>query len=356
MVLRMLLLWFVAVAMPAFAQEWTAAPPRVVEGPELPPVPEGWTTVPGPFLRVHAPDTEVDVALRMARHGAEALPRLADELEVAIGDTIHVYVTPTADTFHTLQPGVPPDWADATAWPELGAIFLRAPGLRVGGDEPLEQVLDHELTHVLLGRAFAPKEPPVWLQEGVAQVLAHQVGPDTGRTLAKGAAAGTIGPLEGIENGFPVAPTKARLAYAQSADFVAFLVDQGGPDVLPELVRASAGGAPMSAAVYRATGRFLEDVEADWRSRHGRASLGLAALSDLNWLWALGAVALVGAGIRRRRRFKRRLAEMEREEALYDAWLAELAARRAAALGGGYLGPSEAGWAGGGSAGSATPG
>jgi hypothetical protein len=286
-----------------------------------------------------------------------ALPRLADTLEVAIGSTIHVYITPTNDSFHTLQPGRPPEWADATAWPELGAIFLRAPDLRVGGDEPLEQVLDHELAHVLLGRAFAPEHPPIWLQEGVAQVLARQVGPETGRTLAEGAASGLIGPLEGIEHGFPVDPRKAQLAYAQSADFVAFLMDIGGPDTLPTLVSTSAGGAPMSAAVYKATGHFLEDVEIDWRARHGRQAFGIAAFADVSWLWGLGAFVLVGAGIARRRRFRRRLADMEREEALYDAWLAELAARRAAEAGLiGYLGPSEAGWAGAGSDGSATRG
>jgi len=327
----LLALSLVLAAVPAQAQEWVSAP-VVEEGPELPVVPEGWVTIPGPFLRVHAPEAETDVALRMARHGAEALPRLADELEVAIGSTVHVYVAPTQGTFHTLQPGTPPSWADATAWPHLGAIFLRAPDLRVGGDEPLEQVLEHELVHVLLGRAFEPKVPPTWLQEGVAQVLAGQVGPDVGRTLAQGAVAGDLGSLEGIEHGFPIDPLRARLAYAQSADFVAYLVDTYGTDALAILVRESARGQPMSAAVYRATGKFLEDVEADWRSRHGGPSRGFAAvLMNGTWLFALGGLALIGLGVARRRRFRRRLREMEREEAAIDALLAELAARRAAA-------------------------
>jgi hypothetical protein len=244
---------------------------------------------------------------------------------------VHVYVAPTQGAFHTLQPGTPPSWADATAWPHLGAIFLRAPDLRVGGDEPLEQVLEHELVHVLLGRAFAPGHPPAWLQEGVAQVLARQLGPESGRTLAQGALAGEMGGLESIEHGFPIDPVRARLAYAQSADFVAYLVDTYGADTLPRLVRESAAGQPMSAAVYRATGRFLEDVEADWRSRHGGPSRGVAAfVNDGTWLFAIGGVALIGVGIARRRRFRRRLEEMAREEAAIDALLAELAARRAA--------------------------
>jgi hypothetical protein len=329
--------WLLAVmlllaGLPVSAQEWVAAP-VAPEGPELPAVPEGWTTVPGPFLRVHAPDTEIEVALRMARHGAEALPRLADTLEVAIGSTIHVYVAPSQGTFHSLQPGAPPSWADATAWPHLGAIFLRAPDVRVGGDEPLEQVLEHELVHVLLGRAFAPNVPPAWLQEGVAQVMAGQVGPEVGRTLAQGALAGDVGSLEGIEGGFPIDPLRARLAYAQSADFVAFLVDTYGQDTLPVLVRESAAGAPMSAAVYRATGHLLDDVESEWRARHGGPSRGFAALlTDGSWLFALAGVALLGVGVARRRRFRRRLVEMEKEEAAIDALLAEMAARRAAAL------------------------
>ena len=108
-------------------------------------------------------------------------------------------------------------------------------------------------------------------------------------------------------------------------------VDTYGEDTLPRLVRESAAGQPMSAAVYRATGRFLEDVEAEWRSRHGGPSRGVAAfLKDGTWLFAIGGVALIGLGVARRRRFRRRLEQMEREEAAIDALLAELAARRAA--------------------------
>jgi hypothetical protein len=78
--------------------------------------------------------------------------------------------------FRALQPGQPPTWADATAYPAAGPICLRAPALRSGTDTRLEQVLDHELVHVLLGRAFAPAQPPTWLQEGIARVFAGEVG------------------------------------------------------------------------------------------------------------------------------------------------------------------------------------
>lgn len=330
--LRRLLLALLLVLVPAgaSAQSWVAAP-EIEEGPALPEIPAHWTTVPGTFLRVHGADETLDVLLRVARHGSASLPALAERLEVPIGGTVHVYVVSSDEEFRTLQPGRPPGWADATAWPKLGAIFLRAPHLRIGGDEPLEQVLDHELAHILLGRAFAPNHPPAWLQEGVAQVLAGQVGPQVARTLSDGAAIGALPDLESIERGFPVDPHQARLAYAQSADFVAFLEQRHGPDALPRLIRAGAGGATMRAAVYAATGRFLDDVEADWSERFDRGfTLAPSALTDGTMAFALGGVALVVAGVARRRRFHRRLEEMAREEALLDALVEQLRARRAA--------------------------
>lgn len=317
------LLWFLllAWATPAIAQQWTSAPP-IVEGTQLPTVPETWTTVPGTFLRVHGPDELGQVLLRVARHGSTALPLLASELQVPIGDTVHVYVAPDDATFRAIQPGLPPTWADATAWPRLGVVFLRAPAARIGGDEPLEQVLEHELVHILLGRAFAPQTPPAWLQEGVAQVLAHQIGPEQAATLSRGAVTGLLS-IQGLEYGFPVDPHRAQLAYAETADFVAWLVDTHGDRVLPELVKASAGGASMRQAVYRTTGRYLEDVEADWRTRHESAPARFAALADGEWLWIVGSVALVFAWVRRRRTFRRRLAEMEEREALVDELVAQ---------------------------------
>ncbi|MEQ1566657.1 MAG: hypothetical protein ABMA64_13535 [Myxococcota bacterium] len=323
--------WWVAIALvlaffaaPARASDWTRAPERA-ERRELPVVPEGWTTVPGTYLRVHAPEPLVHTALRMAQHGSEALPKLADRLEVPIGETIHVFVAPDDATFRALQPGAPPTWADATAWPELGVVFLRGASARKASDAPLEQVFDHELVHVLLGRAFEPQRPPTWLQEGVAQLLAGELGPEEARTLGRASVSGWIG-LESIERGFPSDPFRAELAYAESADFVAYLVDQHGEQVLPALIKASARGEPLRRAVFTATGTLFESAEADWRATHTPSDLRLAALADGEWLWVVGAFVLLGAFVRRRREFHRRLAQMEAEEALVDAWIA--AARR----------------------------
>lgn len=313
----------------AWAQEWRSAP-APQEGTELPLPPEGWTTVEGTYLRIHGDADRTELLLRLARHGSEALPRLAGQLDVPIGKTIHVYVAGTEEQFRELQPGVAPTWADATAWPRLGVVFLRDTRIRPATDEPLEVVFDHELVHVLLGRAFAPRVPPAWLQEGAAQVLAGQAGPEVARILSSSALTGGPMSVESLERSFPADPMRARLAYAVSADFVQYLQAEHGDEVLSELVGASLEGVGIRGAVRRATGTFLDEVEADWGQRWAsRASVPASLLADLGeWVFVGGALLLPIGWVMRRRRFHRRLREMEEEEALIDMLVDDLRARR----------------------------
>ena len=196
-------LWLAA---PAWAQQWTAAPEP--EPVELPAVPADWVSVPGTWLVVHGDESHTGLMTQVARQGSVALPELAERLGVPIGTTVHVYLAEDDAEFRALQPGVPPAWADATAWPTLGAVFLRTPGARGPTDAPLEQVLEHELVHILLGRAFAPEAPPHWLQEGVARTLAGEVGPEDGRILQQSAIVGGPMTLRSLERGFQAMPTQ----------------------------------------------------------------------------------------------------------------------------------------------------
>jgi hypothetical protein len=312
----------------AHAQEWTRGE-IVPEPTDLPAVPDDFVTVEGTFLRVHGPSSETDLLLRLARHGSEALPRLAERLEVPMGSTVHVYVARDEAEFRSLQPGPVPVWADATTWARTGAVFLRTPDARGGMATPLEQVFDHELVHVLVGRAFGDRHPPTWLQEGIARLLAREVTPDEAAALVRARGNGGWIPLAALADGFPSDGLRAQLAYAESGDFLAWLEETYGPAVIPAVLRHSAAGAGMNEAVYRATGDLLHEVEADWTASHAPA-LGarLASLASGDWLWGLGAVALVGAGIQKRRRFHRRLEEMGREEAAMDELVARLRAQR----------------------------
>lgn len=325
------LLLFLMSVSPAWGQEWAAEPsPEEEAGWVVPPPPETWDTVHGSFLRIYGEGRDYGTMLRLARHGSDALPELATRLGVPIGDTIHVYLAPSDALFRELQPGNAPSWADATAYPALGVIYLRSQRARHGQSKPLEQVMDHELVHVLLGRAFMPERPPQWLQEGVAQVMAGEFTPKTTEDIAAGMLGGGLISLDDLARGFPSDAGRAKLAYAQSADFVAWLQMQHGPEALPALIREMAGGASINAAVRRSTGRYLKDIDREWRSRlTSGVPLSLTPLTTVDTWWALGGIALLIGGVLRRRQFKRRLAEMEAEERLLDEMLEQMATESA---------------------------
>lgn len=298
--------------------------PWALQGQDRPPLPEGWQTMEGAYLRLHHDPADRGVALLLARHAARSLPDFADRLGVPTGGVIDVYLARTQDQFEELQPGAPPHWADGTAWPLRGLIFLRSPELRPGTDEPLTTVLDHELVHVLMGRAFQGRPVPRWLQEGVAQVYARQYTAATTETLAAGLLGRDLMTLEDLATGFPADPARARLAYAQSADLVAWMQNEHGPQAIPTLVRELAQGAGFGAAVKAATGQRLSQVDADWRGRLQQSGLWFTPLVSDTMMFSAAAVLLLVGGVGVRRRSRRKLEAMEAEERVRDELAAAL--------------------------------
>jgi hypothetical protein len=300
---------------PAFAQE--LLPPLEGVRVEAPPeVPEGWDTQPGINVVVHAPADESKIALYLANRASAEVPKLAERLGVPIGGQIHLYVASTDAEFHDIQPGRTPEWADGTAWPESGAVFLRAPRARLDATRPLETVMKHEIVHVLLGRAFMPNHPPRWLQEGLAQVYAGEDDLTSSQALSRGLSErGKPYGLDQLNAGFPRSAEGAQLAYAESADFISYVREKHGEKALRKLIAALAQGKGIDSALYIATGDTLEEVDKAWT-----ASLERRWSS---WEWAVGP-QIVGAGlgilavaalITARRRTRRRMQAMKDAEA-----------------------------------------
>ncbi len=327
--LLMLLAWLWA--SPAIAESgWVQAPDeaaviKAMEAP-LPSLPAGteWVEHTTPYATVYAGKADEAVSLHLTRYTADSLPRLAQEMGLAIGNRVHIYIAPDQDTFLTMQPGVPPAWADGTAWPHRGLVFLRSPRIRGGTADPLEQVLDHELAHILLGRAFGARRPPRWLQEGVAQLVAREYTPALTDRIGQGMFGDNLLHLDDLVTGFPTDPLRARLAYAQSADLVAYIKSRFGDDSIHVIIREMAAGRAYGAAIRAATGMGSQELDQAWRAELGTSPLWLRPMvSDTMILTAAGLVFIVlGAASLHRRRL--RMAELIAEEAREDALYAQL--------------------------------
>ena len=308
-------------APPVLAQPvWGEAPEAMLLVQEPPEPPPHFETVKSPFLRVHGAPRDDATLLALAQHGSASMVRLANELRVPVGRTVDVFLAESDEQFARLQPGNAPMWADGTAYPSLAVVYLRTPRIRGGQASPLEQVLDHELIHILLGRAFLPRRPPSWLQEGFAQVYSGEFSPETTRRLAEGMLGGGLIRLDSLTRGFPDDPLRARMAYAQSADLISWMRAEYGEEAMQTLVEEMARGEEVRVAIRRATGTGLDELDEEWRGRlTSGVPLSLWALFDERVLFGLCGVALIVGGILRRRHFRRRLAEMEEEEQLLDS-------------------------------------
>jgi hypothetical protein len=235
--------------LPAGAQELRVAPDAVPAIDFHVDEPAGWVTVPGIVADVHGDPHRKKTLTALARHAATSAPKLAAELGLPLGSKIEVYVAEDEAQFDALQPGAPPDWADGTAYPRAGRIYLRRPGIRGPNATPLNVVLDHEIIHVLVGRAFAPNEPPRWLQEGLAKVYAGEHSPDTVAQIARSLFDRDLFTLEELSNGFPLDAGGAQLAYAQSSDLISYLRAEYGEESVRTLTREMAAGASVHKAI-----------------------------------------------------------------------------------------------------------
>lgn len=295
--------------------EWHKAPEPMVERPVVPAPVGGWWVEDGQYARVYSLSADRVTARRLADHAAVSVPRLAERLGVPAGETMEIYLAPTRDLFGTIQPGTPPDWADGTAWAALGLVFLHAPEARDGTAEPLEQVLDHEIVHVLLGRAFLPRVVPRWLQEGLAQFYAGELDARVATTLSVAAGKDELLPMAQITRGFPKDPTRAHIAYAQSADFIGWLASHHGEPAIRTLIQQLALGHDYEDAIQEATGLSAKTVEGKWRDGWNDPFFKIAALVNTNVLWGIGGVLLLAGAVRRRQKTKEKLARWEAEEA-----------------------------------------
>ncbi len=299
----------------AFAGATWQAAPDAGERPPIPEPPGGWWSESGLYVTVHGAPEDRRTVQRLADHAAVALPRLSNLLGIPPAADVDVYVASSATQFRDIQPGSSPDYADGTAWPKWGLVFLRSPDLRPGTAEPLEQVLDHELVHVLVGQAFAGRTPPRWLQEGLAQYWAGELTPSVAERLSRVVfGRERLFSLNQLSSSFYGDPIRAAEGYAAAADFIGFLSGRYGERAVRTLVAEMAGGKGFPDALRVATGQDMADVEAAWRGRWSDASALQNSLASPDVLWGIAGVLAVIGAVRVRARTRRRLARWEREE------------------------------------------
>jgi hypothetical protein len=225
----------------------------------------------------------------------------------------------------SLPGGRPPRWAVALAYPHHGIVLLDA--LSLNGPEG-NITLRHELAHVALGQLG--RAWPRWFQEGMAQHLTgERIAVTHYAALFRAVAQERVFHFEDLADGWPDMRADVEVAYAQSADFVAYLASRHGPVAMGQLLDGVAAGEPFEMAFGKAFRSSLTVEENSWREGLATRFGWLPLTTSMQLVWLLAPGLCVIAYVRRRRQQAARLQAMAAEEAAEDAALRVLAAEAA---------------------------
>ena len=220
----------------------------------------------------------------------------------APGPDIHVVLAPESSPLARNVPAWVSGYTDA-ATTDLGSVVVllaeRTPSYPDGG---LEEVLAHEVTHVLIHRASRGRAVPRWFDEGLAMLAARSWRLRDETELALGVLSGPRVPLWKLDDLFHGDRRDVEHGYALAGTLVKDLLDRYGSAV-PRLVLARlARGEAFEDAVRSATGATLIDVGEAFYARQASLKRWIPILTSTAALWFGISLLAIVAAIRRRRR------------------------------------------------------
>jgi hypothetical protein len=264
--------------------------------------------------------TAVDrgVAAELERESLRIRERIIADIGVDFAEKTEVRICPTIEAFREAQPGGTwiPLWAAGTAYPAENVIVLCSPRAVKGGRIDLLDVFAHEFSHIALGRALAGVRVPVWLNEGLAIYEAREWTFSRIAVLTRAALTDRLIPLSVLALSFPEEAEPAELAYAEGFMFVSFLINKVGREAFHRMLRDYVRYGDLEGALRRGTGMNLADLEDRWLLYLKLRVSWIPIITSVTTLWFIASLIFVYGYLRKRRYSRRRLKEMEEEEAV----------------------------------------
>jgi len=193
-------------------------------------------------------------------------------------------------------------WISGFAVGESNLIVIfpsRSPGYP---DNTLEDVLRHEVAHILIWRASAGRPVPRWFNEGVAMEVERARRFQDQTQLLYHLVTGGRTDLEHLDRLFSGSQNDQTRAYALAGAFVHDLVQEHGQAAYREILMRIRRGSPFDIAFADVTGITPSHAESVFwdRQRIWTSWLPIVTSSATLWL-AVTTLALVAIYVRRRR-------------------------------------------------------
>ena len=181
-------------------------------------------------------------------------------------------------------------------------------------DDTLEDVLHHEVAHVLTARAARGGGLPLWFHEGLAVLAERTWGLEDQARLMRELVLVSRTPLHRVDAMFAADEGSRARAYTLSAAFVRDLIRRHGSGAPAGILRLVGRGEPFERAFVMTTGETLAEAEnVFWAGHRFWTSIG-PFLTTQTALWMIVTVVALLAIIRRRMQRAERRRRWDSEE------------------------------------------
>ncbi|HQZ38956.1 MAG TPA: hypothetical protein PLH72_07935 [Vicinamibacterales bacterium] len=263
----------------------TATPPAAAQAP--------------PALTIDAPPALAAARARLASYDLRPLASIVRMVGLdAPGPPMRVVLAAEdSDWAARVSP-----WTAGFAVGESGLIVLFPSRSPMYPHDTLEDVLRHEVAHVLISRAAAGHPVPRWFHEGFAVAVERPWGLGDRTRLATELLFGPRLGLAAIDALFLGDEGAQVRGYSLAAAVVRDLMSEYGPNAPARILRGVARGQSFDTAVATVTAGSVPRFEAEFwaRQRTWTMWMPLATSSTVLWLVVIGIAVL--AVWRRRRR------------------------------------------------------
>ncbi len=186
----------------------------------------------------------------------------------------------------------------------------------------LDDVLRHEVAHVLIGRAAGDEQVPRWFNEGLAMAAERTRNLEDQTRLLYQLVLGPASSLAELGRLFSGDQASQDRAYALSGALVRDLIDQHGEAAPGMILGRMRGGAPFVRAFTDITGQTPGEAESQFWQRQRIWTTWVPIITSSAAVWAVVTIiALLAIRRRRQKDAAMRRKWDEEEDGSPDEWL-----------------------------------
>ncbi len=180
-----------------------------------------------------------------------------------------------------------PQWVSGYALGESSRVVLLTDRVTSYPYHSLEEVLLHEIGHILTHRASGGRDIPRWFHEGLAMVAARTWEIEDRARLVWAMITSDQLSLEELDLLFQQDEASARQAYVLAHAFLIYLMEQTQPDFLQRLLSRVKHGIPFPDAFAQTTFKTLARAEEEFWDRQTvwNRWVPVATSSAMVWLF-----------------------------------------------------------------------